>query len=270
MIWWAALTMMMLAVVGTQSRGGLLGMVSVAGYLWLRSPRKLLALAPIAVAVLAVLVYAPGAFFERMESIGNYSQDGSAMGRIIAWKAAMRMFADNPVFGVGAGMFPVEFGTEYRPAGYENSPWLTAHSMYFLVLGELGLPGIVTLLVLIVGNIMASSALARPTVGRAGGPAAKGVTSDGRRMLYLLNGSMIGFAIAGAFLSVPYYPHLYILVALMVAARIASTQEELSVEDQKPTGIVMRRRKLRKTTKAVPVGPVGPKRTPGRRKRAIS
>jgi hypothetical protein len=46
------------------------------------------------------------------------------------------------------------------------------------------------------------------------------------RMLYLLNGSMIGFAVAGAFLSVAYYPHIFILTALMISTRsLASTAQ---------------------------------------------
>ena len=48
-------------------------------------------------------------------------------------------------------------------------------------------------------------------------------------MLYLLNGSMIGFAVAGAFLSVAYYPHIFILTALMISARsVASTAQARS------------------------------------------
>ena len=96
--------------------------------------------------------------------------------------------------------------------------WLTAHSMYFLVLGELGIPGLVVLLVLIIGGIVATLRSRRlcpanpQNDGRTGKP-------EMSRMLYLLATSMVGFSIAGAFLSVAYYPHIFVLTGILVSAR---------------------------------------------------
>ena len=90
--------------------------------------------------------------------------------------------------------------------------------MYFLVLGELGFSGIVTLLMLVFGNMRASSLLSRDLVATAI-PADEGQRMESARLLYLLNASMIGLAVPGAFLSVPYYPHLFVLTGLMVSCR---------------------------------------------------
>ena len=223
LVWWGALLVLCLAVVASQSRGGTLGLAAVAGYLWLRSPRKALTMILALVGVAAILAYAPDQYFERMRTIGNYQADGSAMGRITAWKAAIQMCIDHPLWGVGAGMFPVSFGTIYRPA--ENMPWLTAHSMYFLLLGELGIPGVVVLLGLILGNLRANRRLmrARDAVADQVQP---GLFPQGpNRMLYLLSASMIGLAVCGAFLSVAYYPHLFVLTALMVSARAVASRD---------------------------------------------
>src|SRR5690606_24820523 len=105
--------------------------------------------------------YAPPVYFERLSTITHYQNEGSAMGRITAWKAGTRMALDNPVTGVGAGHFAVSFGTRYRPPEAEGMPWLTAHSSYFLVLGELGLPGIIAFLILTWGNIRANGKMRR-------------------------------------------------------------------------------------------------------------
>ena len=95
----------------------------------------------VAVAGLAlVLVAPPRPYFERMSTISSH-EDGSSQGRIAAWNAAVQMAIDNPLFGVGAGHFPVKFGAEYRKADC-RCRGMTAHSIYFLILGELGLPGI--------------------------------------------------------------------------------------------------------------------------------
>lgn len=223
LVWWGALLVLCLAVVASQSRGGTLGLAAVAGYLWLRSPRKALTMILALVGVAAILAYAPDQYFERMRTIGNYQADGSAMGRITAWKAAIQMCIDHPLWGVGAGMFPVSFGTIYRPA--EHMPWLTAHSMYFLLLGELGIPGVVVLLGLIFGNLKANRRLMRARDATVD-PKQRGLFPQGpNRMLYLLSASMVGFAVCGAFLSVAYYPHLFVLTALMVSARAVASRD---------------------------------------------
>ena len=127
---------------------------------------------------------------------------------------------------------------EYLP-GLEGVPWLTAHSMYFLVIGELGLPGIVTFLVLLASNMRANSGLRRRLVS-LDASAAECADPEARRTLLLLNASMVGFAMAGAFLSVAYYPHVFVLTGLMIAVR-ASTQAKLGDRADQGVGDTGRR-----------------------------
>jgi probable O-glycosylation ligase (exosortase A-associated) len=217
-LWWIAVSVLIVALINTQSRGAMLGIAAVGGYLWLASPRKARTLLIGLMVVGAILVYAPDVYFQRMGTIANYQDEGSALGRIAAWKAALRMLSDNPLLGVGAGHFPIAFGTTYRPAGEGSMPWLTAHSMYFLVIGELGLPGIVSLLALVFGNVRLSSRLRRELIV-LGTNSPSPHWRDSADTLNLLNASMIGLMVAGAFLSVAYYPHVFILTALTVSFR---------------------------------------------------
>jgi O-antigen ligase len=182
-----------------------------------------------------------------MATIKDYEDEGSAMGRVTAWKAAMQMMFDHPLLGVGAGHFTVAFGISYMPPDIVGPyPWLTAHSIYFLVIGELGIPGIVTLLVLVIGNPVANSRLRRAVLAL---PPDK-VSEEhrrGARTLHMLNASMVGYAVAGAFLSAVYYPHMYVLVALMVVQR-RTLMNGLGIT-QNPQGFAARRaRRLRATT----------------------
>ena len=107
LLWRGTSVLLILAIIGTSSRGATLGLIAVASYLWLNSPRKVLTLIGFALAVVIVLAFAPDSYFERMDTIATYEEDGSAMGRIDAWKAALRMVAVNPLLGVGAGNFPI-------------------------------------------------------------------------------------------------------------------------------------------------------------------
>jgi O-antigen ligase len=141
----------------------------------------------------------------------------------------MRMAQDHPLLGVGAGHFPVKYGTDYRPPGHDRTsiPWSNAHSIYFLVLGELGFPGLLFLVAMILGNIWANTRLARAQE-RSSTPG----YDTGQRLMVCLSSSMIAFAVGGAFLSAIYYPHLFVLAGLMIAGR--KVLEDLAMQQTVP------------------------------------
>jgi len=128
------------------------------------------------------------------------------------------MAIDNPLLGVGAGHFPQAYGTRYRPPDAGSAGWLTAHSMYFLVLGELGFTGLVIYGALVFGSVRATLVVRRRVLQSTKDPPSSEVLGTAR-LLGLLATSMVGFAVAGAFLSASYYPHVFILTGLLLAAR---------------------------------------------------
>jgi len=211
LLWMTALAGLMLAVIGTQSRGASIALACVFLFLWWKGRQKIIGVALIAAVVAAVISYAPDAYFDRINTLSNYEEEGSAMGRITAWKTAVRMAAAHPLQGVGSGHFAVKLGTEFRPPEFGNSmmPWLTAHSMYFLLLGELGIPGVTFLLAMLIGNFFINNRLMRE---------ARDKQSELAKLFMMLNASLVAFAIGGAFLSVAYYPHLYVLAGIWTAA----------------------------------------------------
>jgi O-antigen ligase len=186
-------------------------------FLWTFSKKKIASLLAIALVGVFVLIYASDAYFNRMSTIAHYETEGSAAGRIKAWKGATRMAIDHPLTGVGAGQFPAMYGRHYREEG--SGRWLNAHSMYFLVLGELGLPGIVVLLALVWGSPLALLSLRRRVLAATHGPPPEW-RLEAERFLCMLAAGCIGFAVAGAFLSVAYYPHLFVLTAVTASARL--------------------------------------------------
>jgi putative inorganic carbon (HCO3(-)) transporter len=201
------LFMLVMAIVATQSRGGTLAFGAVVLYFWMGSQRKVLMASLFSMIVVVALVMAPSAYFERMTTITD-PEEGSSAGRIEAWKEGVKMAARNPLMGAGAGHFPLAFGsaTEGR--------WKTAHSIYFLLLGELGLPGLAVLLSLIFYNLWANRQL-KGELHKL--PPDKASTA--LNILNCTNAALIAYATGGAFLSAAYYPHMYVLAGLHVAGR---------------------------------------------------
>lgn len=218
LFWGAALLFLVFAIVATQSRGGTLALVAVGLYYWAKSNRKGITALMGLLAIAVVFALAPSGYFERMHNVAN-TEEGSAQGRIQAWSAGLRMAADHPLLGVGAGHFFMVYGSRY---GKEGAPWQNAHSIYFQILAELGIPGILTLLWCIFGNLLENRKVLHEI--RARDPDGSVLTAQ---LLASTSATMIAFAAGGAFLSAVYYPHIFMVAAVMTASRrIALRQAE--------------------------------------------
>jgi probable O-glycosylation ligase (exosortase A-associated) len=219
-----------LSIIGTSSRGGSLALGAALFYQWIKAKNKLIGLVGVVILIFIVILYAPPQYYERMETITDYETEGSAAGRIAIWKSGIRMVVDHPLIGVGAGHFFVKFGTEYRPPGVGRRPlpWANAHSLYIQVLAELGFPGLVAYLGLIFVNLVRNERIIRSSRNNED----PGSFHTEKHLFVCLNSSLIGFAVGGAFLSVAYYPHIFILAGVMeVARRMYERQQESKGEN---------------------------------------
>jgi probable O-glycosylation ligase (exosortase A-associated) len=200
--------LLVLGIIGVVSRGGILGMAAILFYYVIRSRRFALGITLIVAVVLLTSVFASSLFYERMGTLKDYAQEDSAMGRVYAWKAAVNMAKDKPLTGVGPGHFGISY-FDYRVD--ENIKMISPHSFYFQLLGEMGFPGILVYLGLLYTAFRANSKYAQkardaPEIGRLG------------HLFLFLNLSWVAYLVAGAFLSTAYYPHVFVLAGLTVAA----------------------------------------------------
>jgi O-antigen ligase len=129
----------------TQSRGALIGLLVGIGpglvVLALKRPGRVLFFAGIL--ALAVSLTVPANVWERMSNLTGAStireadREGSAAERFEILKIAWRMFLDNPVLGVGLGVYPRE-NARYAP----EIGRMDTHNTYMNLAAELGLPGL--------------------------------------------------------------------------------------------------------------------------------
>jgi O-antigen ligase len=134
-----------------------------------------------------------------------------------AWNAAMQMAIDYPL-GVGAGSFNSAFGRFYMPAhveGYAPNRWISAHSVYFKVLGEYGIVGVLIVVFVIISAVrvnLISLWKIRADPGRY-------PISDMWPALLALG--VVGYAVGAGFLGGINYPHLYFLTGLTMGCHRA-------------------------------------------------
>lgn len=223
-----ALTVVMVlcafSIVGSHSRGAFLAGGVMAFTLWLRSRRKLLLGAALALTIPFLFSFMPEHWHDRMATIQTYEEDTSALGRINAWYFAWNLAKDYPVTGGGARVFTPALFQRYAP---EPDRVHDAHSIYFEMLGEQGFVGLGLFLAVGISTLFYGSRLMR--LGRS---------RESLRWAYDL-GSMsqvciIGYAAGGAFLGLAYWDLPYTVTVMVVVGReIAERQlwEEMQAEE---------------------------------------
>jgi putative inorganic carbon (hco3(-)) transporter len=187
-------------VIWTHSRGAMLslgvGMVFVA----FKSKHKVLALVALPLLALPVLLMVQHSYFERMSTIIDYENEGSANSRIVYAKVALQMWADHPVFGVGFG------GTNFIE---ESSKYLLAegyhvvHNNYLQWLVDSGIFAFGIFLTLFLSSIIWLGRSAKLTKHYL--PEWQGIPRG-------LQCALIVFAVGSAFLSLVKFDIFYYLL----------------------------------------------------------
>lgn len=206
-----------MAVADNPSRGGFVGLIAVALYCLWRSPRKLLGISVLGIGAAALALIAGDSFWKEIETTTDYEEGTSDM-RIEIWKAGLRMWQFNPVLGVGAGNFRWVIGDYQTEAQMEKfgrslGGSIIAHSTPVELLAELGSAGVLVVGVLLVTTWRGLGRI-RLKKRRAGEPAPHpdlvrlSAYADG------LRACLIGVLVSGAFLSLLYYSHLWVLLAV--------------------------------------------------------
>ncbi|MGV7206262.1 putative O-glycosylation ligase, exosortase A system-associated [Oxalobacteraceae bacterium A2-2] len=198
-----------LAALGSYSRGALLALLSMGCFLWLRSGRKLLGGAMLAALGCVLLAFMPQRWEQRMDTIGDYQQDSSAMGRINAWHMAYNLARDR-FFGGGFEISEPAAFLQYAP---NSADVHAAHSIYFQALGEHGFVGLG--LYLLLGWCAWHSAARIAALSRDSEELAWAAS-----LAAMLQASLVGFAVGGAFLSLLYFDVPYYLMAAIIATRL--------------------------------------------------
>lgn len=214
----SAFFLSVVSVIFTYRRGAFLGLAAVVFMLMIKSNKKIFSATVLSIALIITPYFITEKWFERMETIKTYEEDGSAIGRINAWKMSWAVAKDRPLIGAG-----FEGLTGRTIDNYSPNPDATAgdvHSIYFEMLGEhgfiaFGLFGLLLVLVFL--------SLIKIKRSFKNDPSMKWLCnySDAIQI------SVIAYMVGGAFLGRAYFDLFYQLVAIVVILKILARRESL-------------------------------------------
>lgn len=218
----ASLMLLLATIAKSGSRGGFLGLVAVSLYVLLGYrviPARARLVATAAVFGLFAIT-ASEAYWDAIRTLRAPQQDynwagASPEGRVELWRRGLGYVAADPFLGVGMANFPLAEGMlseesrarAERGAGFK---WSVAHNSLLEVAVELGLIAFALFLAALfialrtMHRIRAARPLQDPEVLRKVAFACT------------LIASLVGFIVAGFFVSAAYYSYLYALLGLCV------------------------------------------------------
>jgi O-antigen ligase len=191
------------ALLLTQSRGGMLAS-GVVLLLWtMRSLKRAPALIGVGIALICVFQLSPGSSWQKRTDESTYAgEDVSERGRIDAWRTGMEMAKERPLTGVGAGAFVIAWPT-FAPGDVGEAR--TEHNTFVQLIAELGIPGLALFLAAFLAGLFGVSRAAR--VPRLE-PYARGVQCG-----------LAGFAMCSISGGIAWSWPFYLLLGVSVAAR---------------------------------------------------
>ncbi len=212
-----ATPMLVTAIIATQSRGGLLGLVAVfavVGRYKIKSNITIIVLG--FVGALALFAFA-GISGRSSGGAGEEGIDASADGRLYAWGAAFKMALRYPIFGVGIHNFVLNyFDFSALHDGFNHE----VHSTWFGVLAEAGFISFFLFITMVGLSIRTSIFTSRILELRGASIAIQAFS------LASVAG-LIGTCVSGSFLTQGFAWPFYIHIALVVAlAHYAQTLDD--------------------------------------------
>lgn len=241
----------MASVIGSYSRGAFVGMAAVAIAMWWQAGKKnklvLGTLATLAVVVGVAML--PQKWLDRMNTIQNYEQDGSATGRLEIWGHSLRIANDRPLVGGGFGVFENE--KAYLRLSPEMVDRRNVHSIYFEMLGTQGYIGLILFVGLGLAGLLTAGKIMRRTAGVP-------ELEREHKFAQMVHLSLVAYAVSGAFLNLSTWDLYYSLLAMIAMQKYLLEKKLAAGTEAAPAAV-------RTQDSGSPVaGPALPRNVPGR------
>jgi len=209
----------LIGLIATQSRGGFLGLIIVVIFASLIkvqgfSKKRLIGLAVI-MGIVFIMQVGPDYKARISTILEDISSLQAGSGRMIVWKRGLVIASDHPILGVGPNCFSSAYGRYLEQGkfkgdiwrGASTGKWNVAHNSFLQVLVEMGLPGFLVFMAIIIFTFKNFKKL-------------KILHSEGRiserleSQVIALEMALVGFLACGFFLSHAYASIMYLIFIL--------------------------------------------------------
>ena len=204
-----------MAVMGASSRGAQLALAAIGIWAVLKHKNGFKGLIVIAAIAAALYTILPEGQLDRFREMGK---DDDSLQRLAYWEYAIdEVIPDNPVLGVGYHNWEY-YASHEVPGGL--GPYMIVqrpHNIFIEGASELGIVGLLCFLLLILYAFI-TNARTRKIASEM----------DKRLLYYLaygLDAGLVGYLVAGSFVTVLYYPFFWIQVTMIVALHNVTTIE---------------------------------------------
>jgi len=220
---WLATPLTALTVIMTHSRGGFLSLAAVFFMLMWRSRNRVLGFSIGAVALVIGILVAPQSYIDRIMTITSTESieaDGSAQGRLMAWRTAINMALANPILGVGLTNFEENYNA------YKNEWWempRVTHNAYLQIWAESGTGALALYMFNIVYTWWALVRLRKEALRRY-------TSSWIINYAAMFEVSIIAFVVGSTFLNRATFDLFYTFIALSVSLDVIARQEMAGTE----------------------------------------
>jgi O-antigen ligase len=216
----AGFGLIMLAVIRAGSRGGFIALAAITVFLLFRfgSVRPAKRIGFVAVLAGAFVLTATDATWNQLKTLTNPDDDynmTSETGRKAVWTRGIGYMMQRPLFGVGVSCFVEAEGrlsalAKERAEAGRGLKWSAAHNSFVQIGAELGFPGLIAF----TGVLL----LAFRTVAqiRKRFPDPTEAHSRARGLCDAIMACLIGYCIAGFFLSQAFGAYIYLILGLIV------------------------------------------------------
>jgi putative inorganic carbon (hco3(-)) transporter len=202
----------LITAVGLFTRTGLVALGVFVVLAWMQSRYKIVLGAAFAAVICVLLPFAGASWLDRMSTIENPTSESSAAARIGVWKWTLDYVSEHPLGG-GFDVFKISsFSLTLADGSIVNKQGVAFHSIYFEILGEMGIVGFGIWGLLILTFFLGMIRLRRKTRITEGVEWLGGLATA-------LTTSVIIYLVGGAFIGIGFQPTLYFLIAVSIAAR---------------------------------------------------